>query len=292
MQPGSNRKLLFLGNEGNLIKEILKLKHIDLVGVVGDKVSDVDKEYFGSSYEVARELGLPIVSQRDFNADYDLVVGRVFRDIDIVFVQGYHYRIREALLKHNEIKFVNFHQSLLPRYAGRHPLNWAIINDETITGITFHYINRNFDEGDIILQRRISISRRDNIVSLYNKTISLALKHIGKVFELIYDERFVPIKQNLQEFSYLPPRKPEDGEIFETDTVREVKNKIRALVVPYPGAFVIVENERITIDGVKTISDFRNYTTTKFVDRYQGQIILRVKDGLLRVTRVRPKDNS
>lgn len=281
------KNLLFLGNDGNLINEILKLKHVNLIGVVADEVSEVGKKYFGSSFSIGKKLEVSIVSQKDFNKNYKEYFRNIFRDVDIIFMQGYHYKIKKDLFKNKRIKVINFHQSLLPKYGGRHPLNWLIIKGEKITGITFHYINENFDEGDIILQKKIRISRNDNVISLYNKTIKSGSKYIRKVFDLIYNNSFVPLKQDLTKRKFFPPRSPEDGEILKSNTVEQIRNKIRALVFPYPGAFIRLKGKKIIIDDVRELRDSRKYSKIEFVDKYGGNIVIKAQDGLLRVTKIR-----
>ena len=175
-----------MGNGGSLIEKILKLKYIKLIGVVADKTSEVEKRYFGSAFSIGKKLKVPLISQNSFNKNYNNYLKNIFQNIDIIFVQGYHHKIKKGILKNEKIKVINFHQSLLPKYAGRHPLNWAIINGEKVTGITFHYVNENFDEGDITLQKKIRVFK-DDAVQLYKKTIKSASRYIKKVFELIYD---------------------------------------------------------------------------------------------------------
>lgn len=282
-----NRNLLFLGNDGNLLREILKLRYIKLIGVVADEMTKPEKRYFGSSFFIGRRLGVRVLSQADFNNNYKEYFKNIFKDIDIIFMQGYHYRIKKDLLKNERIKIVNFHQSLLPQYGGRHPLNWAILKGEKVTGITFHYITDEFDEGDIMLQEKIRISENDNVITLYNKTIKAGSKNIRKVLALLYDSSFKPSEQDLTKRKYFAPRGPKDGEILRDDTFEQIKNKIRALVFPYPGAFIYLNGKRIILDDVKKIRKAKKYHNISFVGRHDRDIILRAADSLLRVTKIR-----
>ena len=275
--------LLYLGNDGNLLKNILRLRNINLIGVVADRVSEAENKYFGSAFKIANKLGIRKVSQDNFHKNERFYLNSVFKGIDIAFVIGYHYRINAAIPEYKNIKLINFHQSLLPKYAGRHPLNWVIVNGETNTGISFHFINMDFDAGDIILQKKIRITKGDTAISLYNKTVERASRYLGKVFDLVYDNSFVPHKQDLRVREYFRPRTPADGEILRGDSIQQVKNKIRALVYPYKGAFLRINGNKIVLGGVNKIKDSKKYKRIDFAGVYNKDIILKVSDGVLKV---------
>lgn len=283
------RNLLFLGNDGRLLREIIKSKSINLIGVVANKVSKIEDIYFGSSFSIGEKSGVPRIPQDDFKKNYKSYMKTIFKDTDIIFIHGYHYRINRDLYENKRIKAINFHQSLLPKFAGCHPLNWVIIKGKKMTGITFHYLNKNFDEGNIIFQKKIRISDKDDVTSLYNKTIKSASLVIGKVFKLIYDKSFIPHKQDLTKSSYFPPRFPEDGEILKDDTREQIRNKIKALAKPYPGAFINLNGQKIIIDNVRKIKNTKKYSRLKFANKYGNNIILRATDGLLKITKIRGK---
>lgn len=269
--------LIFLGNDGNLISEIGKFDFIKIIGVVADKVSAAQREFFGSAFLIGKRWGLKVITQEDFNKDYSQYIDNIFKGAEIVFCQGYRFRFKKTLLERKGVKFINFHQSLLPRYAGRHPLNWVLVNGETQTGITFHYISEDFDAGDIILQKRIKISEEDDVISLYRKTIRLASGCLREVFRLVYNSKYRPIKQDLRQRSYYHPRSPSDGAITDADTIEQIENKIRALKFPYPGASICFNDKIVVIDKVRRLR------------RLKGKkgMIIRAKDGFLEIIEAR-----
>lgn len=281
------QNLLFLGNNDPLVREILKIKDVTLIGVVGDRVSKAEKKCFGSSYAIAKKLCLPIVAQKDFNKKYNDYLGTVFKNTDIALIHGYRYKIEKPLLRRKDIKIVNFHQSLLPAYAGRHPLNWAIICGEKSTGISFHYVNEEFDAGDIIMQKKISIAPSDTIIMLYKKTIDAGIKCLKDVFCLMDDESFIPKQQEKNGRSYFSPRTPEDGRIRATDSHADIINKIRALAYPYPGAFIELRGRRYIVEGVERIRAKSQHNHIGFAGIVDNRIIVRTKDGLLTVKKTR-----
>jgi len=281
------KNLLFLGNDGSLVREVLKIKNINLTGIVGDRVTKAEEKCFGSSYVIGKKVRLPIVTQKDFNNECRRYLKTVFKNTDIILIHGYRYKIDKRLLGFKKIKIINFHQSLLPAYAGRHPLNWAIIHGEKSTGISFHYVNEEFDAGDIIMQKKISIAPSDTIITLYKKTIDAGIKCLKDVFCLMGDESFIPKQQEKNARSYFSPRTPEDGRIRATDSHADICNKIRALTYPYPGAFIDLHGRRYIVEGVERIRAKSQHNHIGFVGIVDNRIIVRTKDSLLTVRKTR-----
>ncbi|MBF0483567.1 MAG: hypothetical protein HQL25_02560 [Candidatus Omnitrophica bacterium] len=280
-------KVLFLGNDGNLVQVISRMKNTVIVGIVADEVNLQERKIFGSSALFAKHKKIPFVSQEYFHKHYNRLILRQWKDVDVIFSQGYHYRILPELLSNARIKIVNFHQSLLPDYRGRHPLNWVIVNGEKKTGITFHYVNEGFDEGTIIVQKPITVSLSDDVISLYRKTIRAAEKILPDVFKKIADPDFIPRKQNLSAGRYFPVRKPEDGRINPEDSVAVVKNKIRALIYPYPGAFFEYEVKKIVVDQIKRINIKRRDGNQNFIYKNNGKFYLKLSDAVVVVQKIR-----
>jgi len=281
-------KLLFLGNDGNLIKELHKDRRIELIGVVGDSVSNNVKKYFGSSRDFGLRLGIPVISMCDFKGNPLVFIKREFNGATMGFSQGYHYRVPKSVINVFPDGIVNFHQSLLPFYRGRHPLNWAIINNEPFTGITFHFMNQNFDEGDIIFQKKIKISPNDTIITLYNKTIKEGNKAVPRIIDILSSGHNTRSQRGKS--SYYAARKPKDGEIISAYPVNRALNMIKALVFPYPGAFVKLGKKIIIIEQAKGIYPRNN--KSHFLEKtglfwHNGGFFFRLSDGLIKIDKIR-----
>ena len=108
---------------------------------------------------------------------------------------------------------VNIHQSLLPTYRGRHPLNWAIIKGETHTGVTIHHINEDFDEGNIILQKKVEILNNDNVMDVYWKATEVVCEMLYGFFDKAKKGNLKGFRQDPERATYFPPRIPKDGKI-------------------------------------------------------------------------------
>lgn len=136
------------------------------------------------------------------------------------------------------------HASLLPKYAGGAPLNWAIINGEKETGVTLFRMDDGVDDGDIISQKSFLIEFEDTINEIYQKATIASKEILNEVLLNIDNIKFKP--QDKRKIEIYPQRKPDDGEIDLSKTSIEIYNFIRAQSSPYPGAFIK------TVDGKKS----------------------------------------
>ncbi|MBL7662829.1 hypothetical protein JNK13_08780 [bacterium] len=194
------------------------------------------------------------IQERLKKTKYDLVVSSAFGSLIPASVY--------ELARHGGI---NIHASLLPKYRGRHPLNWALINDELETGVSIHKLSSRFDEGEIFLQKRFLIDDNDNINTIRATALNIGAQLLKQIIRLIDSTGGLPesFKQDPKEASYAPLRKPEDGNISWSDSTRKIFSKIRALLPPYPGAYCLRNNgQKVT---------FKNY----YIHKQPGQVILK-----------------
>ena len=247
----NNIKLVYFGNDGNIIKSLYSEPGLHISGIIAESVSALNKKYFGSAYDFAKSKHIPVVEPKIFQKAPISILNKKFGESELGFSQGYGYLIPVDVINYFSKGIVNFHQSYLPAYKGRHSLNWALINGEEEAGITFHYINEKFDDGRIIYQEKIAIDPMETIMDLYDKTIEKGISRIRSVFiKIMNNEVLKPQEGNT---SYYPPRKPEDGEINNTFTVKRVVDMVRALVFPYPGAFIRCGKNYIILEEVMEV---------------------------------------
>jgi methionyl-tRNA formyltransferase len=156
---------------------------------------------------------------------------------DYIFSFYYRHMIPAQLLACAKIAALNMHGSLLPKYRGRAPVNWAILHGETQTGATLHVMEVKPDAGDIVGQAAVDIGPDETATDVFGKVSGAAVEVIHQVLpELIQGK--VPRRPNeLQKGSYFGGRKPADGQIHWGQTARQVHNLVRAVAPPYPGAF-------------------------------------------------------
>lgn len=273
-------RIIYLGNTDPLLKELIKCRS-DVVLVVAEPVDDERKSFFGSSYDIAKSHNIEVVPPSQYLKNFSCY------PCDVIFSVGFSLILRGDIFNFPTFGVINFHQSLLPKYRGRHPLNWAIINGEKETGIIFHFMNERIDAGDIIYQERIPIDESDNIMDLYHKTISSGRAALGQLLNSIHNKTAQRIRQNEKEMSYYPPRRPEDGLINLSDNARNIYNLVRALTYPYPGAFLFHEGRRWIIWDV-SIEDGNKYNEigkSPGIVTHNGHIYLVPQAGLLKVVK-------
>jgi methionyl-tRNA formyltransferase len=156
---------------------------------------------------------------------------------DYIFSFYYRHMIPAQILACAKIASLNMHGSLLPKYRGRAPVNWAILHGESETGATLHIMEAKPDAGDIVGQVAVSIGPDETATDVFGKVSQAAVKVLETVLPSL-TAGHVPRKPNeLQKGSYFGGRKPADGQIHWNQTAQQVHNLVRAVAPPYPGAF-------------------------------------------------------
>lgn len=167
---------------------------------------------------------------------------------DVIVVAGWYFMIPDAILKVPKEGVWGLHSSLLPKYAGGAPLVWAKIKGEKKSGVTLFRMKKGVDNGDIIGQESFLIKDDDNIKDLLDKSTK-ASKKLLKQF--VNKEKISYKKQNQDELEVFPQRSPKDGKIDWTLTGEEIDNFIKAQTKPYPGAWTVIGDYKVTIWDAK-----------------------------------------
>ena len=159
----------------------------------------------------------------------------------------YRHLIPETILKLPRLGAFNLHGSLLPKYRGRVPINWAIIHGETQTGATLHYMVAKPDAGDIVDQEAVPIGPMETAREVFDKVAAAARQIVARQWDHIKSGKAPRIPQDPAQASYYGGRKPEDGRIDWSKDAREIFNLVRAVTHPYPGAFTELNGRRLFI---------------------------------------------
>jgi UDP-4-amino-4-deoxy-L-arabinose formyltransferase/UDP-glucuronic acid dehydrogenase (UDP-4-keto-hexauronic acid decarboxylating) len=199
--------------------------------------------WFGSVAEVATAHGIPVFAPDDIN--HPLWVERI-RSIapDIIFSFYYRDMVKSPILSIPPSGCLNLHGSLLPKYRGRCPINWVLVNGEQETGVTLHYMTPRPDDGDIVSQRAIPIANEDTARSLHAKAARAAGDMLDEILPRIADGSAPRTPQDHAQGTYFGGRRPRDGEISWQASSTEVRNLVRAVTRPYPGAFSHIGNRK------------------------------------------------
>jgi methionyl-tRNA formyltransferase len=245
-------KLLLFGDTFGLP---ISLKVIDHSLVCGLVAAETRHQQHSELRRMATLHGLPLLIQpRKSSANYTAFVENIrIMEPDIILVNSYSMLLRPEVLAIPTYGSVNIHCGLLPQYRTCHPIQWTIINDESETGVTMHYMSKEFDTGDIIAQRRVPILFDDTWLQLQDRLAlvnrELLKEEIPKLIKGTNDRQ--PQDESLA--GVWKVRRPEDGMIDWSQSVRAIYNLVRALVKPLPGAFYISGEQKVVLDNFHTI---------------------------------------
>ena len=167
---------------------------------------------------------------------------------DCVVIIAYGQIIPAGLLSIPTYGWINLHASLLPKYRGAAPINWAIVNGETRTGVTTMRIDAGMDTGDMLLQREIEIGPTETAPELVLRLSELGAPLMAETLRRLVAGTIVPRPQNPAEASYTPMLKKEDGRIDWSRSAREIYNRMRGLA-PWPGAYTTFRGQACHVLG-------------------------------------------
>lgn len=207
-------------------------------------------------------------------------------DCDVLLSVNYLFIIGAELINLPKLFAVNVHGSLLPKYRGRTPHIWAIINGETKTGITAHLIEEGVDTGAIIHQVEVPIAYDDTGASVLKKYAKLYPQFIDEVLEIITESTLTPKAQDEDRATYFGKRTPADGMICWHWHRERIRNWVRAQAAPYPGAFTFLNNNKITIHKAEFsdcgFSALQENGTV--LHAHNGAMIVKTPNGAVRLT--------
>lgn len=223
------------------------LRHgFEIAAVFTHKDDPKENLWFRSVAQLAAQHSIPVFAPDDLN--HPLWVEKIkAMQPDMLFSFYYRNMIKTPLLEIPKQGCFNLHGSLLPKYRGRAPINWVLVNGETETGVTLHHMTIKPDDGDIVAQSKIAISNDDTAQTLNEKLVSLAGEMLNQCLPQLKNGNAPRISQNHSQATYFSGRKPEDGEIHWNKSANEIRNLVRAVTQPYPGAFTFAGNRKILI---------------------------------------------
>lgn len=222
-------------NVGYRCLSVLLAHGVDVALVVTHRDNPKENIWFDSVQKLAELHGIPVITPDNPNAPE--VVEQI-RALQPDFFFSFYYRemLKRDLLEIPKQGALNMHGSLLPKYRGRVPVNWAIIRGETETGATLHYMTEKPDNGDIVAQQAVPILPNDTAHEVFQKVTVAAEMALNNVLPALLAGTAKAEKQDLSLGAYFGGRKAEDGVIAWSQSALEIHNLIRAVAPPYPGA--------------------------------------------------------
>lgn len=239
---GKDLRIVFMGTPEFAVASLRRLagEGYNIVAVVTapDKPAGRGQKMHESDVKIAaRELGLPVLQPEKLKSEEFVETMRALRpDLGIVIA---FRMLPEIIWSMPRLGTFNLHASLLPQYRGAAPINWAIINGETETGITTFLLNHEIDKGAIIGQRREPILPGDNMGTMYEKLMTAGCDLVTDTVEKIASGDYTPVEQqHIDESSLKPAPKifKDDCRIDWTWDGRRIVDFVRGLS-PYPAAW-------------------------------------------------------
>lgn len=223
-------------NVGVRCLSVLLAQGVRVTLVVTHRDNPGETIWFDSVEKLARARGLPLITPE--NANDPAVVAQIgaLRP-DFLFSFYYRNMLGPQLLALPRRGAYNMHGSLLPKYRGRVPVNWAVIMGERETGATLHQMVEKPDAGGIVDQQAVPIGPEDTAAEVFAKVTEAAEQVLARALPRLTAGSARLRPQDLRLGSYHGGRKPEDGRIDWTKSAQAVHNLVRGVAPPYPGAF-------------------------------------------------------
>ncbi len=195
----------------------------------------------------------------------------------------------ESILNCPRLGTIQYHPSLLPRHRGRSAINWAIINGDTLTGITILWPDAGIDTGPILLQKQADISPNDTVGSLYyGKLFPLGVEAIMESVDLIYKGQAPRIPQDESQATYEPPCQEKHAVIDWAQPIPKVYNLIRG-TNPQPGATTSLRGQKLKIFDCDLATQTASDSPGKIIKSLEEGITVAGRGGTLLIKRVQPR---
>lgn len=201
---------------------------------------------------------------------------------DLFIVVAFGEILTGSVLEIPRLYSINLHASLLPKYRGAAPINWAIINGEKTTGLSIIRMNEKMDAGDIILQRKIEIEKGDTSETLGGKLADLGAILLLDAIRFIEQDKIEFKKQDEKNITFAPKLKKDDGFIDWTKSAAEIHNKVRG-TIPWPGAYTYFNDKKISIWKAQVLDGKANPGE---VAEAEKKLIVGTGGGLLQIDKI------
>lgn len=240
-------KIIFMGTPEfavPILEKILEKHEVVLVVTQPDQYNYRKKILLPSPVkECALKHNLKVFQPERIRKENDIIFNE---DVDLIVTAAYGQIIPEKILNYPKYRSINVHGSILPKYRGGAPIQRAIINGETETGVTIMYMEKQMDSGDIIEVKKIPILDSDNQGTVFEKLSLLGSEMILDVLDRIEEGNVKTIKQNEDEVTFAPNLAKEDELITFNKDARGVFNQIRGLN-PNPSGYFIIDNLQVKV---------------------------------------------
>jgi methionyl-tRNA formyltransferase len=219
----------------------------------------------------ALKLDLPVVQPEKIKKNEEFQAQIKSLQPDAIIVVGYGRIIPPWMLELPRYGNINVHASLLPKYRGAAPVQWAIANGEKITGVTTMLLNEGLDTGDILLQREMAIADEDTAVTLAPRLAEMGADLLVETLRDLEQGKIAPTPQEHSQATLAPILAKEDGLVDFNRTAREIQNRLRGFQ-PWPGAYTRFREKNLKLVAAKPVSALAALTPAEL--RVEGEKLL------------------
>ncbi len=241
-------RILFFGYSeiGHDCLNLLLERGDDVVALITHADDPRERIWFKTPATVARARGVPVFTPDSVNTPEWFERITALRP-DLILSAYYRHLISPRILELARLGAFNLHGSLLPKFRGRAPINWAIVHGATETGITLHRMVKRADAGASVDQARVAIGPRDNAEQVFRNVLPLARAVLARQIDALLAGTPPETPQDESQATYFGGRTPEHGRIDWSRPSATIFNLIRAVTKPYPGAFTDIGPARLMI---------------------------------------------
>ena len=260
-------------NVGVRCLSVLLAGGVDVKLVVTHEDNPAEEIWFASVRQLCIDDGIPVITPANPNTpEVEALVAAA--NADFVFSFYYRHMLKAPLLQAARRGAYNLHGSLLPKYRGRVPVNWAVLGGESETGATLHQMNVKPDNGAIVDQFAVPILPDDSAQDVFVKVTVAAELCLQRSLPLLIAGTAEHRLQDLSQGAYFGGRCAEDGRIDWRQDARQIHNLVRAVTRPYPGAFADLTAGRLLLWRTRVLDD-------KAVSADHGKLLTR--DGRIEI---------
>jgi methionyl-tRNA formyltransferase len=246
MTMSNKPRILFFGYSevGYSCLSLLLERGDNVVALITHEDNPHEKIWFKTPAVAAQEKAIPFFTPESVNTpEWREKIAAL--QPDLILSVYYRHMIGTKILAMPPLGAWNMHGSLLPKYRGRAPINWAVLHGEPRIGMTLHRMVKSADAGAVVDQDGVDIGPRDTAEQAFRKVMPCARRVLERRIDALLAGTVKETPQDEAQANYFGGRKPEDGRIVWTQTSLQIFNLIRAVTDPYPGAFVDVGGARL-----------------------------------------------
>ena len=282
-------KIVYMGTSefSSKILEFLIENKVNVVGVVSQPDKEVgrkNKIQVTPVKEVALKYGIEVFQPIKIKDDYEFIANK---NPDIVLTCAYGQIVPQAVLDIPKYKCINIHGSLLPKYRGAAPIQYAILNDEKQTGVTYMEMVKKMDAGCMYSKTFVDIDNNDNAQDIFDKLLVTVKETVIDFLDDFVEGKIEGIEQNEEDVTFSKMIKREDEVIDWNDSKRNIHNKVRAFN-PSPVAYTILNDVNIKIYEGEETSENISGEVGEIVKANKEGIFVRCSDGVYKITKLQP----